>query len=127
MKCVNGTSFESYAIDNMFMQDNTNFIEKKNGNCKFSFAFIFNNQTFGVWIDNINSKIFVSSDYVKDTPFMFATTIDVHTPNTMFLNSAKKYACWRMFIDNYNLGNVRFENQKIKNIVQQLIKNIILR
>lgn len=108
------------------MLDNNNFIMKKTGSSKFNFAFMYNNQTFGVWVDNDNSLIFVSFDYIKDTPFMFATTLKDHSPNTMFLNSAKKYSCWRMFIENYNLGNVRFENQKIKNIVQDLIKSIIL-
>lgn len=58
---------------------------------------------------------------------MFATTIDDHNMNTMFLNSAKKYSCWKFLINNYNSGNVRFENTKIKNITMQLIKNIILK
>ncbi len=73
-----------------------------------------------------NGKIFVSSDYIKNTPFIFATTLKDHSENTMFLNSAKKYNCWKNFISNYELGNVRFENQKIKNISQDLIKSIIL-
>lgn len=123
---IKGTSFEKYAIDNQFMLDNNNFIMKKTGSAKFSFAFIYNNETFGVWLDNVNSLIFISYDFIKDTPFMFATTLKDHSPNTMFLNSAKKYNCWRNLIDNFNLGNVRFENQKIKNIAQDLIKSIIL-
>lgn len=74
-----------------------------------------------------NGKIFVSTDYIKNTPFIFATTLKDHTPNTMFLNSARKYNCWKNFIENYNLGNVRFESVKIKNIVQDLIKQLLLK
>ena len=48
---VAGTSYEKYAIDNKFILDNTNFIEKKHGSSKFSFAFIYENETFGVWVD----------------------------------------------------------------------------
>ena len=80
---------------------------------------------FGVWNDYINGKIFVSFDYIKNTPYMFATTLQDHSPNTMFLNSARKYNCWRNFIENYNLGNIRFENVKIKDIFYNT-KNIIL-
>lgn len=126
-KLVAGTSFEDYAIDNQFLNDNRNFVEKKSGTAKFTFAFIYQNETFGIWNDYQNGKIFVSSDYYKNTPYIFATTLKDHTPNTMFLNSARKYNCWKHLIENYNLGNVRFESLKIKNIAQDLIKQLILK
>ena len=124
---ISGTSFEEYSVDNKFINDNNNFIEKKTGSAKFSFAFIYNNETFGIWNDYQNGKVFVSTDYYKNTPFTFATTLNDHTPNTMFLNSARKYNCWKHFIENYELGNIRFENMKIKNITSELIKNILLK
>lgn len=40
-KLISGTSFEKYAIDNQFMLDNKNFIMKKLGTSKFSFAFTY--------------------------------------------------------------------------------------
>lgn len=126
-KLIAGTSFEDYAINNTFINDSKNFVEKKTGSAKFTFAFIYQNETFGVWIDYKEGKIFVSNDYIKNTPFIFATTLSDHTPNTMFLNSARKYACWKNFIENYNLGNVRFESVKIKNITLNLIKQLILK
>lgn len=126
-KLIAGTSFEDYAVENKFLNDNKNFIERKTGLAKFSFAFIYNNETFGVWTDFKEGKMFVSNDYYKDSPFMFATTLKDHTPNTMFLSSAKKYSMWKSFINNYNLGNIRFENMKIKNIVTELIKRLLTR
>ena len=71
-------------------------------------------------------KIFISTDYDKNTPFIFSTTLQDHTENTMFLKSARRYSCWRKLIENYELGNVRFENQKIKNISEKLIKTLII-
>lgn len=126
-KLIAGTSFEDYAVDNKFLNDNKNFIERKSGSAKFSFAFIYNNETFGVWTDYKEGKMYVSGDYYKDSPFMFATTLKDHSPNTMFLSSAKKYNCWKTFINNYNLGNIRFESMKIKNIVTELIKRLLTR
>lgn len=124
-KLVSNTSFEDYAINNKILNDNKNFIEHKSGSAKFSFAFIYEENTFGVWFDWKLGKIYVSNDYLKDYPFTFACTLADHTSNTMFLASCKKYSCWKTFIDNYNLGNVRFENSKIKYIVQDLIKQIM--
>ena len=45
--------------------------------------------------------VFVSSDYDKNTPFMFACTLADHSPNTLLLSSVKKYNCWKSFIDAY--------------------------
>ena len=69
--------------------------------------------------------VFVSNDYVKNSPFTFACTTEDHSPNTLLLSSVKKYNCWKSFIDAYRMGNLRFENNKIKNIVQDLIRLII--
>ena len=70
-------------------------------------------------------KIYVSNDYVKDSPFTFAITLEDHTPNTLLINNARHYTCWKRFIENYNLGNVCFESSKIKYVVQELLKTIL--
>ena len=80
----------------------------------------------GVWNDYTEGKIYVSLDYDINTPFIFAMTLKDHTPNTMLINSAKKYNCFKTFIENFKLGNVYYENSKIKYVVQDLIKTIIL-
>lgn len=124
-RLVRGTSFEKYAIQNQDTHINKNFIEHKQASSKFSFAFIYRDETFGVWFDYTLGKVFVSKNYVQDTPYIFATTLKDHSENTLFLSSAKKYNCWKQFLENYQLGNVRFENQKIKNISTELIKKLI--
>ena len=100
-------------------------LKRKNGTSKFSFAFIYNGETFGVWFDFYEGLIYVSSHYIKDFHFTFACTLKDHTPNTMLLSTVKKYNCWKTFIENYKMGNVRFESMKIKGIVQELIKHIL--
>lgn len=123
---VEGTDYEDYAINNKFTDDNKNFIEKKSGNSKFSFAFKYKGITYGIWIDYNNGKMYVSKDYIKDC-LIFATTTDDHSPNTMLYSIAKKYNCWNTFIQAFKMGNVYFENVKIKNISKEVLKNIILR
>jgi hypothetical protein len=70
----------------------------------------------------MNGKIYVSFDYNKSTPFIYSMTLKDHTPNTMMFNAIKKYNFWKDFLQNYKLGNVCFENQKIKHDVYDLIK-----
>ena len=125
-KLVAGTEYEDYAIDNKFSDDSKVFIEKKTGNAKFSFSFIYKDIRLGIWIDYNNGKMYVSNDYI-DNGLVFATTTDDHSPNTLLYSLAKKYSCWNTFVENYKLGNVYFENVKIKNISKEVIKNLVIR
>lgn len=123
-KLTEGTEYSKYAIDNSFRLDNKNFIEKKSGSSRCSFAFKYKDNVYGVWFDFDIGKIFVSNDYVQGTQF-FACTLDDHSPNTMLLNVAKNYSAFKIFTQNYKLGNVYYENQKIKSVVNEFIKMII--
>lgn len=105
--------------------DNSNFIEKKQGSAKFSFAFIYKSQSYGVWVDFKLGKLYISQDYNKNTSLLFSCTLEDHNDNTLFLKSAKKYNCWKRLLENFELGNVRFENQKIKNISMELLQKLL--
>ena len=123
---VAGTEYEDYAINNVSYDYNKDFLEHKTGNAKFSFSFIYKGETFGVWNDYENGKMYISKDYI-DNGLVFATTTNDHKPNTLLYSIARKYNCWNTFVQNYKLGNVYFENMKIKNISKEILKNIILR
>ena len=125
-KLVEGTEYESYAIENNFIDENKLFIEKKTGSAKFLFSFIYKSSTYGIWVDYNAGKMYVSKDFIPNG-LIFATTTEDHQPNTMLYSIAKKYNCWNVFIQNYKLGNVYFENSKLKNITKEVLKNIILR
>ena len=48
---VADTNYEKYAILNQDTHLTDTFIEKKKSTSQFYFAFIYNNYTFGVWVD----------------------------------------------------------------------------
>lgn len=120
-KLIEGSDFENFAINNQFIFDNSTFIAKKTKHASCYFAFSYQNNTYGVWNDFSEGKMFISSDYIDNVP-LFATTIENHSPNTMLISSAKYYKCWKKLLDNYKYGNVFFENQKIKNASMEVIK-----
>lgn len=125
-RLVSNTDYEDYAINNKFADENKDFIERKTGNSKFLFSFIYKSKILGVWIDYNIGRMYISNDYMNNG-LMFACSTDDHKPNTMLFSIAKKYHCWNLFIQNYKLGNVFFENNKLKNISKEVLKNIILR
>lgn len=125
-KLVEGTNYEKYAILNQDTRINNDFIEKKKGTAKFNFAIKYSGLTFGIWFDYNEGKIYVSSDYYPTSYNNFALTTADHNENTMLMKSINKYSCWKKFIDNYEVGNVRFESQEIKAIFTEIINKIII-
>lgn len=121
-KLAKGTLYEQYAMQNKILDKNNNFICKKSGSAKFSFALIYNGVTYGVWNSYNEGKVFVSSDYDKFSPYIFAMTLKDHTPNTMMFNAMKKYNFFKNFLVNFKLGLVYYENQKIKHEIYELIR-----
>ena len=125
-RLIAGTEFENYAVNNSFRLENNDFIERKTGNSRFSFAMKYKDNIIGTWIDYNNGKIYLSFDYDKNG-CLFACTNNDHSPNTMLLSVAKKYKGFRLFIDNYKLGNVYFENPKIKSISLEILRLLMIR
>lgn len=60
---------------------------------------------FGLII--LYGQIFVSNDYDKHSPFVFACTLKDHSPNTLLLSSVKKYNCWKTFIEAYRFRKLK--------------------
>lgn len=41
------------------------------------------------------------------------------------INSVKNYRVWKLFLENFKIGNVFYENQKIKHDTNQLLKMVL--
>ena len=125
-KLVAGTSYERYAIQNLDTHVNRNFISKKSGNSRFQFSFIYNGLTYGVWFEFNEGLVFISNDKPSISPYTFTFSVDEHNENTTLIKNCKQYPIFKTFIDAFQHGNMRFENQKIKSVATELIKKILL-
>lgn len=117
---VEGTKYADYSIDNKFLLDDDTFIQKKSGNCVFYFSMIYKGNKFGCWKNASEGLLYVSNDVDDTFPLVYSVTTKDHQPNTMLINT--KATRFRTFIQNYKLGNVRFENVTIKNLCYEILK-----
>jgi hypothetical protein len=121
-KLIEGTTYADYSIDNKFLRDDKTFIEKKSGSCNFYFAFKYEGKLYGVWIDYSRGAMWVSEDIDPCSRIIYSITLDDHSPNTLLLRQLGKAVLFKTFIENYKLGNVRFESMKIKNVCYEVLK-----
>lgn len=121
-KLIAGTDFEEYAIENKFIMDSKTFLMKKTEKSQYYLTFIYKGVSYGIWVDYNEGKFFVSENIDPSCRLVYSLTVDDHKPNTMLLSQINKAVLWKKFIENYKMGNVYFESQKIKNIVYEVIK-----
>lgn len=119
-KLIEGTQYAKYAIDNEALRDSKSFIGKKPNNAKFMFIISYKHETYGVWIDYINTRLYISKSYNPDCPVTFAMTNDDHNPNTTLLK-IRRATFFKQVIEYYRNAQLYFENQKIKNNIMELI------
>lgn len=122
---VNGTAYGDYSIKNEFLLDDDTFIEKKSPNAKYYFTFKYNGNNFGVWIDTVEGKIWVSKSVDSSYKLVFSVTMKDHEPNTMFLKNISHYPQFKAFTENFKLGNVYYEDINIKNITYEVIRMVM--
>lgn len=121
-KLIEGTTYSEFSIENKFLLDNDTFVEKKSPKARYYFTFIYMEHTLGVWADFNEGKMYVSTSIDPSYPLIYSITMKDHKPNTMFLKNKNRAGHFKMFIENYQLGNVRFESINIKNICYEVIK-----
>lgn len=121
-KLIEGTTYSGYSIDNKFLLDNDTFVEKRSPKAKFYFTFIYLEHTLGVWIDRDEGKMYVSKDVDPSYPLVYSITLKDHKPNTMLIKNKSRNGHFKIFLENYQLGNVYFESINIKNITYEVIK-----
>lgn len=122
---VHGTKYAEFSIDNKFILDNDTFIEKKSGKARYYFTFIYKDNSFGVWADFNEGRIWVSEDVDPSYLLVYSLTLKDHSPNTMLINTAGRKGHFKTFIQAYKDGCVRFENVNIKNLVYEVIKMVM--
>lgn len=121
-KLIKGTKYGNYAIDNISLKDNNNFIKKKNPKSKFFFNLILNNHTYGVWMDYNESFMFISKHYNINNPVTITFNFEDHTENTIMLKSRSVF--FQNIVNHYLHGNLFFETLQIKSDVTKLLHKV---
>lgn len=121
---IQGTEYANYSIDNEWLEDNTDFIQKKTKDCEYRMSIRYNNQWIGIWFDTIDWIYYISMDVDLQNPNKYSATTQDHKPNVMLIKNAKRMASFKHIIDSYNMGAIRYESVKLKNWFREIIRMI---
>ena len=119
---IEDTTYADYSIENKFLLDDNKFIEPKSPKARYHCTLNYHDKEYGVWVDTNAGLMYVSKQIDPSYPLVYSITMKDHKPNTIFLKNKSRAGHFKMFLDAYKDGCVRFENVNIKNIVYEIIK-----
>ena len=121
---VKGTGYGERANENVFSDDNKDFIEKKTDNAKFMFTVHFRGRNYGIWIDVVVGKWFVSFKRDSNTKKSYAVTTEDFSPNMFLVDNIRLHNGLNNMIRAFKGGYLMFENGQIKSEMYDMIKMI---
>lgn len=123
-KLIDGTEYGRYAIDNEVLRDSNTFIEKRKEDGINVCNIIVRGHKYGVWIGKETKKIYVGKDYNPRLPGFFSADEFSHDEKN-FLIMAKQ-SWFRVVVDNFAIGNVRFETPTVKEDCLTILRRVYL-
>lgn len=118
---IDGTTYGAMGLNNMFINDSYEFIEKKSGNCSYCFGLKYLDDYYGIWVNYASGLVYVSKDIEPTSRMIYSVTMEDHSVNTLLVGRNKTAGFLKMFTDAFGRGHMRFESMEIKNACYEII------
>lgn len=122
-KMIAGTRFEEYAVQNKFITENSDFISRKTGRAFYRFTLDIGEETFGVYRDSGENMIWISEDVDFKCPLRFR--YKEAGKGALVFKTRRTVRLIDELVLNFELGNVNFENQKIKQTMMKFFERMM--
>ena len=123
-KLIDGTDFGRYAIENKFLLDTNDFIEKMPSPGVYLCTFLFYGQEAGFYICRDAGKYYLSEKVDQTCTRRYTVNIGEHTETTLLASKSRNLYVYSL-VDNFCRGKLRFETMRIKNLSYQTLKRLI--
>lgn len=123
-RLIEGTDYAKYAIDNEFLRDNNNFIEKRNEDAINWNVVILYGRKYGIWVGKKTHRIYVESNYNPLNRMVYSTDEYSHNEDTLVLSAKRDW--FKIVVENYKIGNVRFESQRCKDDCMKILRKVYI-
>ena len=121
-RLIEGTDYAKYAIDNEFLRDNNAFIEKRKEDAvNWNIVTIYGHK-YGIWVGKKTHKIYVESNYNPSNRLVYSTDEYSHSEEALLISAKRDW--FRIVIENYKIGNVRFESQRCKDDCMKILRKV---
>jgi len=122
-KILTGRKYAEYAMDNTFLKDNDNFIEKMPAGLKCRVVIKIDNLSFGVYSGRC-LECYISDSFDPTCNTTIALTNNEHDETTIMKETPEAKLIWERLKNWYYAGKLRFTSIRVKNVVISKFVNI---
>lgn len=122
-KMISNTSYNKYANEGQYMDDNYSFIAPRPKSARCYYTIVYCGNTFGVWADVKQGLVYIDQKTDPSNALIYALTTDDHRENTMISRGNITLLKW--LSKQYKIGNVRYVNMTVKTLADPGIKLIL--
>lgn len=119
-RLMQGTSYFEYAVENEFLRDNNEFIEQRSKNAIFRCAIYYKKCFYGFWVDFKTGLMYASEKYDPSSLCLYTLTREDHSVNLLLIKNKKNTFIEEVLFE-FQTGALRFESQKVKQNVFELL------
>lgn len=119
---IDNTQYGRYNIDNEFLMDNDQFIEKLTGRATCWCCIIYNDTKYYVWYCIESGMLHFCKKQAPNGIKTYAITTSDHAVNMMLISSVKSTALFRDIRTAYEYSQVRFDNQESKQAFYEIMQ-----
>lgn len=123
-RLIEGTDYGRYAIDNEVLRDSNTFLEKRKEDAINWCVVIIKGHSYGVWVGKESNKIYIERNYNPKLPNVFSADEFSHDEKNLLIMA--KQSWFRVVVDNFAIGNVRFEDSRVKEDCLTLLRKIYM-
>lgn len=116
------TEYADYAVDNSWLLDNTDFVEKKTQNCMYYMTLRYHGHDIGIWQEPKDWIYYVSRDVDVQWPRKYSVTTDDHKPNVLLFTAANHLGFMKALTTAYEYGAMRYESIQLKNEFKDIMR-----
>ena len=121
-RLIDGTDYGDMSLDNEFVNDSSIFIEKRAKDSKFVFAVVYNGMTMGIWVTE--RTMYLCTEFDPTSKKIFALSTDDLDENTIMMTKWKNNYYLKKLVSAFLNGQLRFDNQVMRNVGYELFKKM---
>lgn len=117
-----GSEYVDYAVNNEWLLDNNDFIEKKTQRSRCFVVLHYKGTDLGVWLDGVQWRYYISLNVDPSCGQYYSVTTDDHKPNVLLFKAGKKLPWLKNLKEAYECGAVFYESIKLKNWFRDIMR-----
>lgn len=126
-KMIEGTTYGNYAVENEFLLDNDEYVEKKPNTAIYQLTLAYDGKYYGLYYDLVRQLMYCTERKTLNGGLAVAVNKSDMTDNAVLSRSQAIKATINTLKELFSLGRCRYDNVKVKAAFNDIMKELCIK